>query len=418
MKKIINIGVLTIINIGTLFIYQWYILMYFGPGLKTDALFAGMTLPQIVLAVISGALSNVLVPLLSDEDETQSRENAWGFFALILSLFSLLGILLSLTSHLWVPLIIKGFNEEGKTLTIELTRIQLIGMIFSAANGVQLAVNYAKKKFIYVEILQIITNILFFGIMVLILPEYGIIAAAWIYVLRTFFLSLLLMPSMGKPQLPNLKSPAIHLAWKRIKPIIIGSAYYKTDPLIDRYLLSFSGNGNLSIYYMAQQIIAAINQVISKAISMPYLPLISKASKDNNENQFRDLCFTNAVQVSTIGAVILLIISIYGTEIINLLIGYGSIKHENINQMYWMLIYLSGLFIGGALGQVFANAFYAMGETSIVVKISSITYTIYIPGKILGFYLFGVKGLAIATSLLYIVDCLIMMYVLHQKKFL
>ena len=69
MKQAIQLGTLSAANIGIAFLFQWYVLTQLGPGIETDALFAGMTLPQLVLTVISGSLMHVLVPLLAGEDQ-------------------------------------------------------------------------------------------------------------------------------------------------------------------------------------------------------------------------------------------------------------------------------------------------------------------------------------------------------------
>jgi putative peptidoglycan lipid II flippase len=46
-------------NILLGFIYQWYTVTTVGPGAETDALYAGMVVPQLVLAIIAGSLTNV-----------------------------------------------------------------------------------------------------------------------------------------------------------------------------------------------------------------------------------------------------------------------------------------------------------------------------------------------------------------------
>ena len=65
MKQAMQLGTLSAASIGVAFLFQWYVLTQLGPGMETDAFFAGMTLPQLVLAVISGSLMHVLVPLTS-----------------------------------------------------------------------------------------------------------------------------------------------------------------------------------------------------------------------------------------------------------------------------------------------------------------------------------------------------------------
>ncbi|MEJ7619098.1 MAG: hypothetical protein WKF30_19475 [Pyrinomonadaceae bacterium] len=60
---------------------QWYVVTRLGVGLETDALFAGMAIPQLILSVASSSLTHVLVPLLATtENETAFRRSGWDFF--------------------------------------------------------------------------------------------------------------------------------------------------------------------------------------------------------------------------------------------------------------------------------------------------------------------------------------------------
>ena len=77
MKLSIKLGILSATNILISFLVQWYILMSIGIGEQTDAFFSGLTIPQLVTAVISNSLMHVLVPLLSGETQEKSHHDTW-----------------------------------------------------------------------------------------------------------------------------------------------------------------------------------------------------------------------------------------------------------------------------------------------------------------------------------------------------
>ena len=79
MRQTLNLGMLAVVNLGITFIFQWYIITELGAGVESDAFFAGMTIPQLMLAVISGSLMHVLVPLLAGENKEQARRDVWCF---------------------------------------------------------------------------------------------------------------------------------------------------------------------------------------------------------------------------------------------------------------------------------------------------------------------------------------------------
>ena len=276
MKQTLQLGALSAANMGAAFLFQWYALTQLGPGLETDALFAGMTLPHLVLAVVSGSLMHVLVPLLSGEDPSRLRHDVWGFTVLIGALFSVLAVVLYISAPWWVPLTVPGFSAAGIALTLDLTRIQVIGMVFTAINGVQWAAYHARQQFVWAEATPMLASALALLLLVWALPRFGVVAAAWISTLRIALQTLLLAPGMGRPVWPDLTSPAIATAWQRIKPLLLGTAYYKTDPLVDRFLLSTADSGSLSLYYLAQQIYSAMSQVLNKAMAAPLVPVLSR----------------------------------------------------------------------------------------------------------------------------------------------
>ena len=415
MKQTVQLGALSAANIGVAFLFQWYALTQLGPGIATDALFAGMTIPLLVLSVISGSLMHVLVPILAGESEDRLRHDAWGMLVLVGGLFGVMAILLYVSAPWWIPITVPGFTEAGQALTVELTRIQLVGMVFTAINGVQWATYHARQQFVWAELAPIIASALALLLLIWALPRFGVIAAAWISTLRMGLQTLLLTPGMGKPVRFDLRSSTIQQAWQRIKPLLLGTAYYKTDPLVDRFLLSSASSGSLSLYYLAQQIYGAASQVLNKAIATPLVPLLSKLHKEGDSDEFRRVYLRKLLQVSMIGIVSLLGLGVFGQATLDLLVGNGNVSADNVKELWWIMIWLAGMFLGGVTGQICSSSFYACGNTITPTRMSMITYTAYIPCKIIAFYFFNIVGLALATSIYYIINSLCQIYLLERK---
>lgn len=404
MRQPLLLGVFAAVNIGIAFVYQWYVLVQLGPGMETDALFAGMTLPQLVLAVVSGSLMHVLVPLLAGEPADRFRHDAWGFFILVGALFTTIALLLYVFAPYWVPLTVPGFSESGKSLTVHLTRIQLIGMVFTALSGVQAAVYHARQRFIWVELAPLITGSLGFLALILFLPRYGVEVVAWISTLRFAFQNLLQMPGMGSWIMPDLNSKTVRNAWKRIKPLLWGTAYYKTDPLVDRFLLSTSGSGNLSLFYLAQQIYGAGAGVLSKAFIGPLVPRLSLLHRASDVAGFRRAYRRGLWQVGLITGSCFLAIAIFGEALLSLLVGYGAVTEANVRALWLIMLGLGGMFVGGVMGSVTTSAFYARGNTTLPTQLGIVTYTVYLPLKVISFLLGGIPALAISVSAYYLVN--------------
>ncbi len=405
---------LAICNAVLAVLTPWYVVTQLGVGIESDAFFASGALSQLTFLVASFSLTQVLVPLLATEDEKTFQRDAWGFFLSVTGLFTVLAAVLFALAGYWVPLLVPGFSDEAKQLAISLSRIQLLGMVGNASVAVLWSVYYARQKFIWAELSPVFANILSLLFLFWTLPQYGIVAAAWATVLNLGLKVVFLMPMLGRWQRPQWDSYAMREAWRRVKPFILGQTYSKSDPLIDRFLTSMSIAGNLSLLYIGQQIYSAINLIITKAISAPTVPRLALAAKSGDWLHFRRIYRQRILWMLGFGVAACIILLVFGESLLHLMIGHGGITAENVRMLWWIMLTLIGLLIGGTAGQVTAVAFYAMGDTRTPTMLFVWTFTIYIPLKVLTFHHNGLPGLAIATSIHLTVNFLLQLVMLER----
>ena len=254
MQQAVSLGILSGANLLITIIIQWQVLTVLGPGPETDAFFASVTIPQLLLSIVTGSLVHVLVPLLSGEKQERLNRDAWTVFLVVGIIFGATAVVLHSLAQWWVPLTVPGFLLSTKLLTITLTRIQLIFMVFTALSGVQLAVYHAQQRFIWAEFTPLMGNILALIIIIWGLPKYGILLVAWTSVARSLLQVILLLPGMGQFHLLDLKRPVLTDLWRLIKPLLAGTLYYRTDQLADRFLASLAPSGGLSLLYFGGRI--------------------------------------------------------------------------------------------------------------------------------------------------------------------
>jgi putative peptidoglycan lipid II flippase len=398
MRQTLTLACLAGGNILVTLLFQWYVITQLGVGIETDALFAGMAVPQLILMVVSSSLTHVLVPLLATENELTFARNAWGFFLGISGIFTGFAVLLFVSAGYWVPWLVPGFSSAGQSLTVSLTRIQLVGMIFTASTSVLWSVYHARQKFIWVELSSLLSSLAGLFLLVRILPTSGVSGAAFLIVLRTALQMVWLLPGLGRWQWPDWKSPAMREAWLRIRPLLIGTTYYRTDLLIDRFLASMAPSGGLSLLYIGQQIYGVANIVAEKAIATPMVPQLAILASAAKWPAFRQLYQRRLLAMGglTVAGYIFLLVA--GERVLNLLIGHGGVTKDNVHLLWLIMVALVGVFIAGAMGVITSKTFYAMGDTRTPTRMSIVTYTLYIPAKILAFLHYGLMGLAVVTS--------------------
>lgn len=403
-------------NILLAFLFQWYTITLLGAGKETDALFAGMLVPQMVLGIFTGSLSYVLVPILATQEEQGIAKGGWTFLHAAALLFLAVVVVLFLSAGLWVPRIVPGFSASAKSLTVSLVRIQIISLLFIGPNGIVAAVCYARERFVRAECAVVLAAACGLLFLLWALPRWGVKTAAWGMVLRSFLEFVFLVPAMGAYRAPDWRSSHLRLARRRIVPLILGSAYYKTDQLVDRFLGSMAPAGHLSLLCLGIQMVSAGTTIVGKALSAPLLPRLSRASREDDLETFNRLLGLRLLTVLAIVLGGLLALVIGGRPVLGLLFGFGRFQVSQVTLLWSILIGLGGVLVGGAAGQLISNAFYAQGDTRTPTRIGMLGFTMGIGFKAGGYYLGGILGLALGTSLYYVLNGVWMYGVLQRRR--
>ncbi|MRS98700.1 virulence factor MviN [Ralstonia pickettii] len=406
---------ITALNTGTLFAYQWFVVTQLGAGPGTDALFAGMVMPQLVLNVISGSLGYVLVPMLSVVDGRARSSTTWGFAIALALIFGGLATALWLLAPWWVPLSVPGFDAATIQQTVTLTRIQLVGMLFAGLGAPFNAAYQAQHRFIYPAVMALLAGLVALAFVVVLLGRGGVETAAWGLTLRAA-LQFLFQVRIGFPFVfPNFRDKEFADALRKLKPLIAGTVYYKTDQLLDRFLASMTPSGSLSLLHLAQQIYAAGNLVLANAIAIPLTPRLAKYAKDQDWAIFRREVMRALYILGGLGLLAFILIVFPGRIILQLFFAHGNLKAEAVNKLWEIMLALGMVWISGLTGQVLSTSFYAMSDTKTPTKVGVIGFTLGIGLKIAGLFLGGVIGIAIGSGVYMIFNSVAMYSMLFRR---
>jgi peptidoglycan biosynthesis protein MviN/MurJ (putative lipid II flippase) len=204
-------------------------------------------------------------------------------------------------------------------------------------------------------------------------------------------------------------------AWRRLKPLIFVQTYRQSDILIDRFLTSMASSGGLSLLFIAQQINGSINLVSNKASSAPMVPLLARAAKSDDWLGYKLIYRRRILWVLMLTSFGFLSLLFAGWPTLHILIGHGGLTEANVRSLWWILVALAGMLVGGASGQVATVALYTMGNTMTPSKLYILTYTIFIPIKVLAFMYFGIGGLAVSISVFFGLNFLLQFFTIEKE---
>jgi putative peptidoglycan lipid II flippase len=228
MRLTAGLGMLAASNVLVMVGTHWYVVTGLGATRETDALFAGMILPQILLTIFSGSLSSVLVPLFATLDSDTAERQASGSFLWVCGGFAAVSAVLAATAPVWVRGLVPGFSPSAQALTVLLTQIQLISVVLSAGAAVLTAFAHASRRFIWAETAPLVGGLTGLVAVLILLPRYGVAAAAWAFVLRALVHLCCLVPVLRWRRPAPWRSPAQDEARRRILPLLFGGVLLQT----------------------------------------------------------------------------------------------------------------------------------------------------------------------------------------------
>lgn len=385
-------------NIAIAFILQIITFNIIGPGRETDALFLGLSVPTFILSITVTSLNNVLVPFFSGQDKYTVNKTASMLLSIFVGGSVLVALMLWISIDLWLPLLANGFDKNTYLLCKSLTEIQLIAIPFYILFSIQWSILNGKKKHVSSELSPAIINFITIPILIFLLPIYGVYTLAYAYSIKIILQNIIIFYFNRDLKITSFNRMQFIELWKKIKPVMLGSIYYKSEPVVDRSLLTNSLSGTLSLFFLAQQIISAFNQIITKSFVTPSVAVMSEAFKNKDHEKLVRVYKNTFKKIFFVLSLISIVFLVFGRQATDILLSLRDNDSDSSVLLFTLLYLLSGALIGNVAGSLASASFYAAGDTKTPSYMSMINYTIYIPLKIVTYIYFDITGLAIITS--------------------
>ncbi|MEF3074291.1 lipid II flippase MurJ [Methylobacter sp. Wu1] len=395
MKFVFSLGGLTALNLAIAMAIQWLVLVYIGPGADTDAYFSAQMLTLIPLTIFSDILIRVLVPLLiglAGENLTANVKSLLlqSFFA-----FAVIAAMLSLSAYLWVPLLSPGLSKQALDRAIEMAEVMSATLVFGGLTTVLTSAYHAEQRFIYPELSQFIAGMVVLAGVFYAMPVYGIVSVAWGAVMRWGLWAVMLFKWVDWRARSRYDRTLTKMVWQRMRALLYGELINKSGPVVDRYLASFGSAGSISLLTFGNQLYGIFLALTNTVFAMPLLAFAARSMKSNDtsglrQNYRRKLLLTGTMALAVWGIFVLC-----GKWALTLLVGYGKFGAGQIDVLWQLMMVMGGMLVAGVAGQMAVSCLYALGRTSVVVRLAMVNFFICAGIKVLAFNAIGIVGIAI-----------------------
>ncbi len=405
----------------------------FGAGTAYDAFVVAFRIPNLLRDLFAeGALSAAFVTVFSDYNTNRSKEETWQlaanvltFFAIALSIISLLGIWLA------EPIVLLMAHEysavEGKiALTTGLTQIMMPFLIFISLAAVAMGILNSKGRFFIPAMASTFFNLgsIVGGVgLALILPEYGYPAITGMAVgtLIGGFLQLAIqLPSLKKigfsfrPRL-NISDPGLRRILKLMVPATVGLSAVQINIFINTKFASSCVEGSVSWLSYAFRLVQLPIGVFGVTFSIAMMPVLARHAAEKNIPEMRTTLVSSLVMVLALTVPATAGLILLSEPIVRLIFErYAFSAADTLATSQALALYAVGLFAYSS-NKVLVPAFYALDKPKFPVIASFIAIGTNLIFINLTIDKYQHLAIALSTSVTMLLNFTFLMVVLYLK---
>ncbi len=394
-------------------------------------------------AQLAGRLANVAISLLVIAMAGATAQTDEFFFILAVA-FYFFGVLANALTQAGVPLIVSGeltmngihvtvcgaicaisisaaaFLVNWICMPISLPYQLALGLMAGAgiANGLACGAWLAEKRYIMPG-LSWALRLMPLGVWRWVDP--GGTSLAWLAVgigLADSLRCLLLLKwrSPIKSRWVRLELPRGGLLAQAYGTVILAALIGGLNPIIDRIIAGFGGPGSVSILETGERVFMMLAGLTTIGMSTALLPILSRDVKDNtlNQNWPEVIKFVAAWNAAWFLAG--WIAGAFGLKWwLHSATGLSTAQSAAAQWVYWY--YLIGLpFFTLALA--YLKRLQALQRWKVMVFTACISVALNIPTSLILLRIMGVAGIALATSLIHMLICAVLIFVAQRQKHL
>jgi putative peptidoglycan lipid II flippase len=396
---------------------QLVVLNALGVGRDSDVFMAAQAVPLVLSGILGMALQSVWQPRLSVADRPSGdwkRAHRCAHAQALLAMAGA-GSVLAASAPWWLSALYAGFDTETRRLVASLTGPLLLASVLNGASAVLTAAQRGRDRLLSAEVAALILTLMALAVAGPAVRAWGLSAAALLLTCRALlgWIGMLVLVEGSWPDWrAGWRAAAV---WKALRPLLAGSAIYKTAPLVDRYWSAMAAAGSVTLLGLAQTGVGAVATVLERALCMPASSPLARALADGDSAKARHL-YRRAV------AMVALVSVVCGVALAGLQPWWASALGLALDlpaaaaDLLWTLCMLMmGYLFVAAAGTVVVAVFYALGDTRTPALIGLGGFLLGIAAKSAGFLAFGLPGLAAATSLYYGLNLLALVWGIERR---
>lgn len=420
---VFTVMLLTIVSKILGFAREIVLAYYYGASNISDAYLISLTIPGVIFSFVSVALVTGFIPLYTSILNEQGIVDGNKFTSNIINILFIVSTLIIIFVFLFDDIILRifapGFDSETVEIATTFTKIFIVGIYISGLLSIFAGFLQVHKNFFIPALGGIPFNLItMLSIYVSkIFHLYFIVIGVLIAKLVQLFM---LVPYVIKNKF--IYSWKINLYDKNVKkmlliglPLVIGVSLNQINIIVDRTIASTISVGGISAISYANHLNQFVQGVFVASLIAVMYPTVSKMIVDN------DLALVKKSLAESINLIHLfvlpatIIIMIFSVEVVTLLFARGEFGSDAVSMTSDALFFYAIGMIAVGLREFLSMIFYSMKDTKTPMINAAIGISLNIVLNIILSHYFGLKGLALATSIAAMFTTTLMIISLKKK---
>ena len=418
-----TVGMLTVLVKCAATFKEMVIARSFGVADSLDAFLVAYALPSLIINMIGSTLNAAFIPTYIQVRDQQGQDAAQKLFSSaivwITLLLAVVSILMGLSGRYALPLFGSTFDAEKMALTRTLFIMLLPAIVLTGIATAWGAVLNASERFALGAVSPIMTPIM---VMVLVYCSgvgWQPFALALGTVIGEMLRCALLaggLKRQGVPILPRWhgSNAALRQIRNQCAPMLAGSCLTSSSFLVDQSMAAMLGSGNVSVLNYSIKIVAVVLGVGSVALTTAVLPQFSRLAAAEDWAGIKRILRTYIplILLATIPVTAILILC--SKPLVGFLFVRGSFTAENAQQVVLVqrlyLLQLPFFVLVNLLIRLIAS----MKSNQVLMWGAALNFAFNIALDYLLMRRLGVAGIALATSIVYVLSLCYLSFILRH----
>jgi len=405
------------------FLYSVVTASWFGAGAEMDAFVMASTVPNYIINLVTSGVAAAMIPAFIAAIKNEGHESAQKLFSnlstLLIASLVMIGIISILSGKYLLSLICIGFDTQTLTLTANLYYILIPSMIVTGLTVQWSATLNALNSFAMpgiargVQSLFAVVSVWLVGSIlgIYVLP-FGVLFGA---VINLAILGLCLAKK-DISLLPSWSglSTRTRQTLRQYLSMFIGAAFLGSTLLVDQVMASSMGPGSVAALNYGNTLALAFQSLISMALSTAILPHFSVLSSDGNINELRHTLGFYILVMLIVTVPITLATFHWSDDIVRIVYQRGVFTEDDtqmVSSVQRMAVLQVPFYLMGITGAGFLSSTF---QNQLLMKINLFTTAAKIGLNFLLMPRLGLPGLALATSCMYILSCVLILYATYS----